>query len=322
MLKLKQVPDDFIVTERMKLSYGEGPFFYYRLRKSNLTTEEAISRICSCFRIPRNKAGYAGIKDKRAVTFQFISLPKKVTFSAKQLSLEFLGRGEKPVYLGSHEGNEFSITVRNLSGGEIAAFKPKKSFLNQFDRQRFSSGNDEIGRLIVKDDLKKAAELLLKGSGLQEQKARQHLKSNPNDYVGALRSLPEKILLIYVHAFQARLWNEAAEKLRGERNMLVPIPGFATEFRSRKVREVYGSILSREGIGLRNFIVKKIPEVSSEGAERPLYAGINELKAGQPQADDLNGGMSKVELKFFLGKGSYATMAISELFSQNMKAAP
>ncbi len=331
MYKLKQVPEDFLVIEANKLVLSQdGKYFYHKLKKRNLTTEEAISYVCKNFKIPRNRIGAAGIKDKRAITEQFISLPKEINMRARQMSLECVGRGEKPVSIGSHQKNKFDITVRNLSEDDLAVFennmarleKKKHHFLNLFGQQRFSSHNDEVGENIVRGEFKKAAELMLSGTGLQEERMRACLKIHPNDYIGAIRALPKKVSLMYVHAFQARLWNCVAEKLKDDKNMIVPIIGFGTEFKGKKVKDAYSQLLNGKRLAARDFIIRKIPELSSEGGERELFARIEELDVKKIGSDELNPEMKKAQVCFSLGKGCYATIAIRSLFlSQNMKGA-
>lgn len=332
MYKLKQVPEDFSVIEVNKLVLSQdGKYFYHKLKKRNLTTEEAISYVCKNFKIPRNRVGMAGIKDKKAITEQIISLPKEINVHAKQMSLECVGRGEKPISIGSHQRNKFDITVRNLSEDDLNVFennmarleKKKYYFLNLFDQQRFSSHNDEVGEYIVRGEFKKAVDLMLSGNGSQEERMRAYLKIHQNDYIGAIRELPKKVSLIYVHAFQARLWNCVAEKLKDDKNMIVPIIGFGTEFKGKKVKDAYSSLLNEKKLAARDFIIRKIPELSSEGGERELFAKIEDLSVKKIEGDELNSGMKKAQVCFSLGKGCYATIAIRSLFlNQNTKDAP
>ena len=43
-------------------------------------------------------------------------------------------------------------------------------------------------------------------------KAAEYLEKNKNDYIGALRLIPKKILWLYIHSYQSYLWNIIAKK--------------------------------------------------------------------------------------------------------------
>ncbi len=85
---------------------GEGTNSIFLLRKKNYTTEKAVQTIADSFNIKRNRIGYAGLKDKYAITEQFISIkmfsPKKKidSFSLKDIDLEFVGFSKNPISIG------------------------------------------------------------------------------------------------------------------------------------------------------------------------------------------------------------------------------
>lgn len=84
--------------------------------------------------------------------------------------------------------------------------------------------------------------------------------------------------------------------------MKLPIIGFDTET-TKEVNE----ILKKEGIKLRDFIIKEIPELTSEGTTRELFVEIRDLKINDIETSYL--------LSFSLPKGSYATEVIRQMFS-------
>src|SRR3989338_8877930 len=83
-------PEDFIVKEVIdnkflrKFSRGkkgvqeQGTYFLYLLKKENMTTKLALQKIAREFRIKESEIGYAGLKDKFAVTEQYITLKRNV----------------------------------------------------------------------------------------------------------------------------------------------------------------------------------------------------------------------------------------------------
>lgn len=319
MYIIKQQAEDFIVREisTVKLE-PTGKYSYFWMKKKNYNTLQAVQRIAEMLRIPIKKIGYAGNKDKKAVTEQMISIEempkerieqvKTGNMQMKDLTLEYKGQGNERICLGDLSGNSFEITVRNIEKKP----KPKKKFINYFGEQRFSTNNAEIGKAIIKKDFKKAVELILCGTGLTEEKMKGYLAKNPTNHVGALRIMNKKILILYIHAYQSLLWNKAVQKHAAEKNEMteVPIIGFGTASPDKCTDE----IMQSEGIKTRDFVIKQIPELSSEGATRQAIAEAKEVSVSALEEDELNQGMKKTVLKFTLPKGSYATEYIKQLF--------
>lgn len=302
MYKIKQQPEDFIVKEIFTPTLTEtGEYAYFVLKKINHTTLDAAKKIANTLRIPLKHIGYAGAKDKHAITEQtcsakIVNREKLERLKLKNITIIFLGYNDKPVSLGDHEGNNFTIVVRNI----IATPKPITKFINYFGEQRFSTNNAEIGKLLVQKKFKAAAE------SLTEESVKNYTEEHPADVIGALKTLPIKQLKFYIHAYQAKLWNEMAANTT---ELTLPLIGFGTQ-------EIpfAEEILRREGITTREFIIKPFPELSSEGNEREVFAEAKNLQISKLEDDELNTGMKKITLKFDLQKGSYATEFVRQLF--------
>ena len=232
MYIIKQIPEDFVVKEVSNIEVKEvGGYSYYRLKKKDYTTVKAVELVGNKLRVPVKNIGFAGSKDRRAVTEQMISIKncniKELVLDG--IKIEFVGRGDVPISLGELEGNEFEIVIREVEE------KPEKldKFVNYFGDQRFSKNNVEIGKLIVKKKFKDAAKLLVENE--TNEKYSEYLAKNPNDSIGMLRKIPKKILIMYVHAFQSYVWNESVKKLGGSVDK-IPIVGFGTEFEMVKLK--------------------------------------------------------------------------------------
>ena len=124
MYQIKQLPEDFIVREISGIkAEGNGQYAYYILKKTDYTTIDALQILSKKFRMPLKCIGFAGNKDKKAVTEQKISIFRgSKNFENVELSgigLKYLGNGKEPISLGDLEGNDFTITVRNLEDNEI-----------------------------------------------------------------------------------------------------------------------------------------------------------------------------------------------------------
>jgi tRNA pseudouridine13 synthase len=256
---------------------------------------------------------YAGNKDRQAVTLQYGSFSGSMNdISLQDVDVKVIGKGDEPVHLGRHSANKFVITIRNLSSNDLEAFQKRLAgmrqdnfrFINYFDAQRFSRSNAEAGKAIIKKDFSGAVQLI---TGYNE--IGEYLKEHRNDFVGALKRLPQKTLQIYVHTYQSKLWNMLAEKSGSKRNIKLPLIGFGTEKLGKEANE----LLKSEGISVRDFIIRQLP-VSAEGHERELYAFAKDFKIAATGDDELNAGKSKITVAFTLPKESYATILIKELF--------
>lgn len=339
MFRIKQVPGDFVVDEDYQLpAVKPGQYSYFMLRKSGMTTHRAVELIAAF--VPGKSVGYAGLKDKAAVTSQLVSVrgtgPGFAQVKIPGLSLEFVASGTAPLTLGLLKGNTFRITVRNLDNEECVRLEQRSALLegmkfqfpNYFGRQRFGSANHLVGKAIVSGDFRAAVEgAIIEGSD-------SHLSHHPNDYVGSLKMAGRRMLSLYVHSFQSLVFNDVLARLCREGGGFpcsyvagsyffpdaleawgrLPLVGFATELDEypSEVRHAVDLVLQGHGIRLSDFIIRSIPLLSCEGSERDAYASACGFRMGFAE-DELNSGMRKCVLKFSLGKGSYATVLLDSL---------
>ncbi|HLF54993.1 MAG TPA: tRNA pseudouridine(13) synthase TruD [Candidatus Nanoarchaeia archaeon] len=304
MYVIKHIPEDFLVNEVSTVKpENEGDFLYFRLLKKDITTFAALQRISVALRVPLKSLSFAGIKDKKAITEQTcsvrgVSRDRLERLAFENMKLEFLGFGDEPVHLGDLEGNKFKIVVRSLDNLPQISSK----FRNLFGEQRFSTRNADIGRHIVKREFEQAARTIAE---LYPVKVQSFL--DKNDWVGAIRSIQRKVLLLFVHAYQSLLWNKAVSVSKAEK---LPIVGFG----SIVTDEVTKNILKEENLRPSDFVIREIPELSAEGSERDVWVEARDLKVGNLESDEFFSGKKKVVLEFFLPKGSYATEFIRQSF--------
>ena len=69
MKQIQFEPEDFIVEELSLYEPSQtGTHTFFAIRKRNLSTLEAINQIARALHVNTRRFGYAGLKDKRAVT--------------------------------------------------------------------------------------------------------------------------------------------------------------------------------------------------------------------------------------------------------------
>lgn len=304
-VELKQSPEDFVVDEILDLVLEpNGSFSYFILRKEDYSTENAILFVAKKLGVDRKRINYCGAKDKVAVTSQYISVQqlskdRRINYNFQNIQLEYIGQGETRLTLGSHKGNNFIIIVRNTPL-DFESRNPNK-VSNFFGEQRFSKNNADIGKAIIKKDFKTAVTLVLESDGKYEKEVNYFLSEHPNNYLGALKKVPFKILTMFIHAYQSRLFNDVAADWPQNS---IPIIGFNTD------ESVVSGILAKENLSTRDFIIRAFPELSSEGDVRDKYMSISNFSS-QKLARDV------WKFSFSLGKGSYATVLIDWLFRKN-----
>lgn len=245
MLRIKEKPEDFYVKEIKELRVKpKGRFAYFLLWKKDLTTLEALREVARTLRVPLERIGFGGLKDKRAITEQYVSVEglKEVREVEKEnLKLKFLGYGDKPVSLGEIEGNYFEIVVRGVGERkrkfirERMDFVRKFGFENYFGEQRFGSvkhAQEFMLKHLLKGDYESALrEYLTSLRDKRRKKAllrtwgrwKEFLKFMPEgskteivvvkkllrgkSFREAFLSIPRNVRLMFTFAYQSYLWN-------------------------------------------------------------------------------------------------------------------
>lgn len=330
MYQIKQLPEDFIVKEISNIkTQSKGQYAYFLLKKTNYTTIDALQILSKRFKTPLKNFGFAGNKDKNAVTEQKISVFRgsKNFENAKldNIELKYLGNGKEPVSLGDLEGNEFIITIRNLGSKEIKKIENLQNKIiqipNLYGPQRFSKNNHAVGKAIIQRDFKIAVELILENKGAIEEKIRQYLQKNKNNYIGAIRLTPLKTRRLFVHSYQSLLFNKIVnEYLKNNKkipkNIGIPLIGFDFEIdkiKNAMLRSIFEKILKEEKLNPRDFIISQMPELASEGSFRDLFFELKDLKILEIAQDKLNKNKQKIKIRFALPKSCYATVALEFL---------
>lgn len=226
MIKIE--PEDFIVEELpLYEPSGVGTHTFFRIRKRNLSTLEAINRIARALQVNTRHFGYAGLKDKRAVTMQVLSVegvPPEQVLEMVVPAIEVLWA--KPhahkLRIGHLRGNRFEITMRDVSSTalpiieEIMARLVTEGTPNRFGVQRFGNNSDShlIGKALVKADWETAVRYLLmdeetRFSKLGQQMQREVAKGSLERVIACI---PHRLRKLFLSAYQAYLFNCILER--------------------------------------------------------------------------------------------------------------
>jgi tRNA pseudouridine13 synthase len=124
--RIRSRPDDFEVTEVLgwELS-GDGEHDYLWIEKTGANTEWVARQLARHAEVPARDVGYAGLKDRHAVTWQWFSVPRWHAPDWSTLDVEGVrvvetGRHQKKLRRGAHQANRFRIVLRGEEIGRHA----------------------------------------------------------------------------------------------------------------------------------------------------------------------------------------------------------
>jgi tRNA pseudouridine13 synthase len=156
VLRFVPSPETFTVEEiPAYLPSGEGTHLFLWIEKRGLTTLDVISRVAGALGVNGRDAGYAGLKDRHALTRQWLSVPGVEPERALALppepgwTIQQAIRHPHKLRLGHLRGNRFEVRLEGeASQAELRALEAAvaqiaaQGLTNRFGAQRFGSGGD------------------------------------------------------------------------------------------------------------------------------------------------------------------------------------
>jgi len=157
---LRTHDEDFAVDEELPYApSGAGDHVFVRIEKRGLTSPDAARAIARALGVRDRDIGIAGMKDRRAVTRQWLSLPPPVTpeqaLALELPSLRILEAQRHPHKLrtGHVRANRFVLRVRGAAPGAddraraiLAALAQPPGAPNWYGEQRFGRDGDNAAR--------------------------------------------------------------------------------------------------------------------------------------------------------------------------------
>lgn len=206
--QIKRNFEDFKVQENLsRLPKGQD-YGLYILHKNNVTTFNAIDRISKILNISKGRIRYAGIKDKKAITSQYITIEdftdQDIDLDDNNLQLEKVDNVKRPIRSDDIRSNEFTITIRNVNGNiEQRLQKLRKEIKdgipNFYGTQRFGSlrpVTHHVGRELLNRNYRGAVHKYLTWTCPNEpqkySQVRRRLGSS-KDYNEALEYFPQTL---------------------------------------------------------------------------------------------------------------------------------
>lgn len=213
--RIKVLPEDFLVTE---ISQGppedpNGKFTIAKVTSTNWETNRMVRLLSRSLGISREKIGFAGTKDKRAITSQLMSFecsPDRLeTIGLKDLEISDVYRSKRPMKIGDLIGNRFSIRVKDSQmpiedipgtlDSVISDVRAAGGFPNYFGVQRFGVVRPVthlVGEQLVRGNIEGAVRTYLAAPSEFENEevslAREEL-AHRDDWNSLIKIMPESM---------------------------------------------------------------------------------------------------------------------------------
>ena len=320
---LKAAPEDFAVEEiPAYLPSGEGEHLFLWIEKVGRDTVEIARALAEGLGVSEREVGYAGLKDRQAVTRQFFSVPASAEGRAASLRLDGARvlearRHRNKLRTGHLRGNRFRVRIRDT--GDAAAARRVLDRLeltgvpNYFGEQRFGREEDnaDLGRrLLLGERLPRAPTAFQRKmylSAFQSLLFNRALAARVT--AGTLsRALDGDVLRkadtggVFVCEDPSR---EQARVDAFEVSPAGPLFGPKMPRAARAVAEAEQALLREAGVGFDDF---RRGRGETEGGRRAYRIRLHEVSVEEDGAD--------LVVAFALPRGSYATVVLDEVMKR------
>ncbi len=322
-LRIRTTPEDFrVIEEPLYETTGEGNHTFLFVEKRGRTTEQVARELARVSGISPRDVGYAGRKDRHAVTRQWFSLEGVDPERARDFELnsaEVLEAHRHPhkIKTGHLRGNHFEIVLRGDQRIELTPIRQRVDALvrrgmpNRYGQQRFGRDgeNAEQARRLLADGRpprdRRAARFLI--SALQSEVFNAVLDDRIDEFDGVLLGDVAR-----VEESGGLFWVDDLERER-PRAMAFEIsatgPIFGTKMRAPKqdAAQLERAVFDR--FELPDLAELRLPRgIRARGARRALRVRPEGLRV-----ESIEGGPG-VKLSCWLPPGAYVTVLMDELF--------
>lgn len=175
--KIRARYEDFYVEEIPESDpSGEGPNIWFFIEKTGRDTLDVVLDIAGQLHINRKRMGFAGMKDKRAVTRQWLCVANSEVEEIEKLQDNLFNvrilkivQNEKKLRIGQLIGNKFRLLIRDTAdpgadaeiADQVLAELTQKGIPNYYGWQRFGKNRPNthtVGKMLLENDLKKVVD--------------------------------------------------------------------------------------------------------------------------------------------------------------------
>lgn len=383
-MKLKAVPADFRVEERLRRVPRGGGHTLFAINKVGVTSlhvRDALARACG---VPARLVAMPALKDRRAEAVQHATVPGE--WPTELRGPGWLARGvgavRRPLGPADLAGNGFRIVVRDLTRAEAARLAAaldgvaRDGLPNVHDRQRYGSyapGRGFIGEAVLRRDATAALRLYLCEDLLGDTAATRAFKAaarpawpdwrtlfamapapsnyrsvltflcdHPDAHRKALNLVPDRLLSVWLAAYQSWLWDRSLtlllerahhgrwrkvrslpdlpphalpldpspELVRRLGGLEMELPNARARWPEPEVQAAAQAALAEAALTTGDLKARIVKRAWLGRGRRALWVRPLELEVAEPLPDDRHPGRWSLAVSFVLGPGSYATWVL------------
>lgn len=154
--RLRSQPEDFVVEELPAYEpCGDGEHLFLWIEKRDVAAEQLVRHLARSLGVDSADIGVAGLKDRRAVTRQYVSVPSSCEPRLSEVDTDGIrivrsARHRNKLRTGHLQGNRFEIIVRDvsptaeISAANIAERLRQQGFPNYYGEQRFGHDGETL----------------------------------------------------------------------------------------------------------------------------------------------------------------------------------
>ncbi|MDH3372747.1 MAG: tRNA pseudouridine(13) synthase TruD [Gammaproteobacteria bacterium] len=319
---IRTIPDDFVVIEQIGIEFSDdGEHDWLWIEKTGANTHWVAERLAKHARVSPRDVGFAGLKDRHAVTRQWFSVRRPSangtewdTFESDGVRIVEQRLHRRKLRRGAHRGNAFRIALR---GDEITAHPAdvaerlaeveSRGVPNYFGEQRFGrdGSNIDLGRAVLNGRRVTRNKRSIAISAVRSLLFNDILDARVHDGTwdkilpGEVASLDGSGSVFAVD----EVTDEIEQRCAGfDIHPSGTLWGRNAPLGTGTIAELETDVVSKHGALATGLIAAKV-----DAASRPLRVRVQDLKW---EVED-----DALWLHFRLSKGAYATSVLREIVS-------
>lgn len=327
---LKSVPEDFVVDEIPAYEPGgEGEHLFLRIEKRGVSAEQLTRHVAETLGVSQRDVGVAGLKDRQAVTRQFLSVPatcedRIAAIETDSIRVLDAQRHRNKLKTGHLRGNRFEVVVRDVGddaldrANAICRRLARHGFPNYFGAQRFGHDNRTLntGLQLLRGEItqkklpfkRRRFLLRLSLSAAQSSLFNNVLAERVRDRFAA-RVLPGDVMQVTETGGLFVVEDVATEQLRfdaGETAVTGPLFGPKMKQPAAEAAQRELAVLAETGLTLDDFrrYAKLTPGTRRPLLVRPAHLAVEEVDGA-------------IRVRVELPAGVYATVLLREVMKDD-----
>ncbi len=160
--EIRRSPEDFIVEETLTFEpSGSGEHIFLQIQKTGENTEYVARQLARLANVRQRDIGFAGMKDRHAITTQWFSVwlpkgdePDWQSFEMDGFKILSITRHARKLKRGALANNRFELTIRQWQGDKAKTIEQLTAIKNHgvpnyYGSQRFGHGGQNVAKALA-----------------------------------------------------------------------------------------------------------------------------------------------------------------------------